>query len=33
MGYDIGFEPLSDEELSKIRNYNLFDGSVFDLFV
>lgn len=27
---DVGFEPLSDEELEAVNNYNFFDGSIFD---
>lgn len=30
---DIGFEELSKDEINAMKNYNIFDGSVFDLFI
>ncbi|MNU34860.1 DNA polymerase I [compost metagenome] len=28
---DVGFEPLTPEEMERTKNYNVFDGSVFDI--
>jgi hypothetical protein len=28
---EIGFEPLTDEEWKKIKEFDIFDGSVFDI--
>jgi DNA polymerase-1 len=30
---DPGFEPLTAEEMERTKNYDVFDGSVFDLFL
>lgn len=30
---DLGFEALTEEEMSVVKNCNVFDGSVFDMFI